>query len=251
MNAADRDVRARLEALLDSAEASRARMSFEDVRRLAHLYRLSSAQLAILRSRGHDPESIRHLNALCVRAYTHLQVAPPRREAQVGSFYFARFPATLAATACLQGIVAIVLLVGTLTGAAVVAQNPANIYAAIPSAMYPADDLERLVSSQCRSREIPRAHAGRIRNQIGLFCQPVRSQHFESDSFHSPPAFSSASRPSSSFYITESRWARSHGFFRAMRRGRSSGHGCSRMRFRNCSRSRSAQPRDYFSASPC
>jgi uncharacterized membrane protein SpoIIM required for sporulation len=147
VNVADRDVRARLEALLDSAEASRARMSFEDVRRLAHLYRLSSAQLAILRSRGRDPESIRHLNALCVRAYTHLQVAPPRREAQVGRFYFARFPATLAATARLQGIVAIVLLIGALTGAAVVAQNPANIYAAIPSAMYPADDLERLVSS--------------------------------------------------------------------------------------------------------
>lgn len=148
MNAADRDVRARLEALLDSAEASGARMSFEDVRQLAHLYRLSSAQLAILRSRGRDPESLRHLNALCVRAYTHLQVAPPRREAQVGRFYFARFPATLAATARLQGIVAIVLLIGALTGATVVAQNPANIYAAIPSAMYPADDLERLVSSR-------------------------------------------------------------------------------------------------------
>ena len=147
MNAADRDVRARLEALLDAAEASGAGMSFEDVRQLAHLYRLSSAQLAILRSRGRDPDSLRHLNALCVRAYTHLQVAPPRREAQVGRFYFARFPATLAASARLQGLVAIVLLIGALTGATVVAQNPANIYAAIPSAMYPADDLERLVSS--------------------------------------------------------------------------------------------------------
>ena len=148
MNATDRDVRARLEALLDAAERSRAQMSFEEIRQLAHLYRLSSAQLAIMRSRGRDPDSLRHLNALCVRAYTHLQVAPPRREAQVGRFYFARFPATLAATAWLQGIVAIVLLIGALTGATVVAQNPANIYAAIPSSMYPADDLERLVSSR-------------------------------------------------------------------------------------------------------
>ena len=147
MNAADRQIRARLEAQLDEAERAGERLSFEDVRGLAHLYRLASAQLAVLRSRGSDPEALRYLNALCVRAYTHLQVAPPRREAQVGRFYFARFPATLAATAWLQGLVAIVLLAGALTGATIVAQNPANIYAAIPSAMYPADDLERLVSS--------------------------------------------------------------------------------------------------------
>lgn len=147
MNAADRQIRVRLEALLDDAERSGGRLSFEDLRELAHLYRLSSAQLAVLRSRGSDPEALRYLNALCVRAYTHLQVAPPRREAQVGQFYFARFPATLAATAWLQSLVAIVLLAGALTGATIVAQNPANLYAAIPSAMYPADDLERLVSS--------------------------------------------------------------------------------------------------------
>jgi uncharacterized membrane protein SpoIIM required for sporulation len=147
VNAADRQIRARLEMLLDAAESARGRLPFEEVRELAHLYRLASAQLAVLRSRGSDPEAVRYLNALCVRAYTHLQVTPPRREAQVGRFYFARFPATLAATGWLQGLVAIVLLAGALTGAAIVAQNPANIYAAIPSAMYPADDLERLVSS--------------------------------------------------------------------------------------------------------
>ncbi len=147
MNAADRETRARLAAVLDEAERSGGRLSFEDVRALAHLYRLASAQLAVLRSRGNDPEALRYLNALCVRAYTHLQVAPPRREAQVGRFYFARFPATLAATAWLQGLVAIILLAGTLIGATIVAQNPANVYAAIPSAMYPADDLERLVTS--------------------------------------------------------------------------------------------------------
>lgn len=147
MNAADRQIGSRLEALLDDAERSGGRLSFEDLRELAHLYRLSSAQLAVLRSRGSDPEALRYLNALCVRAYTHLQVAPPKREAQVGRFYFARFPVTLAATAWLQGLVAIVLLAGALTGATIVAQNPANIYAAIPSAMYPADDLERLVRS--------------------------------------------------------------------------------------------------------
>ena len=164
MNAADRQIRARLEALLDAAERSGGRPSFEDVRELAHLYRLASAQLAVLRSRGSDPEALRYLNALCVRAYTHLQVAPPRREAQVGHFYFARFPATLAATAWLQGLVAIVMLAGALTGATIVAQNPANIYAAIPSAMYPADDLERLVTSRADRETIP-ARASQSRSE--------------------------------------------------------------------------------------
>ena len=148
MNAGDRDVRMRLEALLDNAERAGGHLSFDEVRQLAHLYRLSSAQLAILRSRGRDPDSTRHLNALCVRAYTHLQVAPPKREAQVKQFYFARFPATLAATAWLQGIIALIMLLGALSGAVIVAQNPANLYAAIPSAMYPADDLERLMTSR-------------------------------------------------------------------------------------------------------
>jgi uncharacterized membrane protein SpoIIM required for sporulation len=144
---ADQRNRARLETLLEEAERARGRLNFEELRELAHLYRLNSAQLAVARSRGGDPEALRYLNALCVRAYTHLQVAPPRREAQVGDFYFARFPATLAATARLQGLVAVVLLAGALLGATLMAQNPGNIYAAIPSAMYPADDLERLVSS--------------------------------------------------------------------------------------------------------
>jgi uncharacterized membrane protein SpoIIM required for sporulation len=147
MNALDLNIRRRLEALLDDAERAGGRLSFDDVRELAHLYRLNSAHLAVLRSRESDPEALRYLNALCVRAYTHLQLTPPRRETQLGRFYFARFPATLAATAWLQGLVAMILLTGGLIGATIVAQNPANIYAAIPSAMYPADDLDRLVNS--------------------------------------------------------------------------------------------------------
>ena len=148
MNAADRQVRARLEALLDAAERSGGRLSFEDVRELAHLYRLSlgaTCGVAIARQRSRGVA----LSQCVVRARLYPSAGDAaRREAQVGRFYFARFPATLAATAWLQGLVAIVLLAGALTGATIVAQNPANIYAAIPSAMYPADDLERLVSSR-------------------------------------------------------------------------------------------------------
>ncbi|HVN29463.1 MAG TPA: stage II sporulation protein M, partial [Candidatus Binataceae bacterium] len=147
MNAADREIRARLEARLDAAERRGGHLSFDELRDLAHLYRLGSAQLALLRSRRHDPEAMRYLNALCVRAYTHLQVAPMRRETPLRRFYFARLPATLAATAWMQALLAVVLLAGALTGATLVAHDPGNIYAAIPSAMYPADNLERLVNS--------------------------------------------------------------------------------------------------------
>ena len=215
MNAADRKIRARLEALLDAAERSGGRLSFEDVRELAHLYRLASAQLAVLRSRGSDPEALRYLNALCVRAYTHLQVAPPRREAQVGRFYFARFPATLAATAWLQGLVAIVLLAGALTGATIVAQNPANIYAAIPSAMYPADDLERLVTSAADREKFLDARRRSRSGSNRSFLPACSFTILESASSRSRPASWPASRPSSSFCTMESRSARSHGFSRA------------------------------------
>jgi uncharacterized membrane protein SpoIIM required for sporulation len=136
-----------LEALLDRAEATPRRLGFDDLRRLARLYRLSSARLAVLRSRQRsDPEAIRYLNALSVRAYTHLQVAP-RRTRSTARFFFVEFPATLAATARLQTIVAIVMVAGGLAGAALVAENPAALYACIPASMYPPDLLGQLAAS--------------------------------------------------------------------------------------------------------
>ena len=72
MNAArDRLVRDRMEAILDRIERPGKRASFDEIRELAHLYRLNSARLAILRSRDADPEAVRYLNALCVRAFTY------------------------------------------------------------------------------------------------------------------------------------------------------------------------------------
>jgi uncharacterized membrane protein SpoIIM required for sporulation len=136
------------EALLDRAERTPRRLGFDDLRRLARLYRLSSARLAVLRSRRRsDPEAIRYLNALCVRAYTHLQVAPRRARGTARVFFFAEFPATLAATAWLQAVAAIVLVAGGLAGATLVAENPAALYACIPASMYSPDLLERLATS--------------------------------------------------------------------------------------------------------
>jgi uncharacterized membrane protein SpoIIM required for sporulation len=147
LNTRDDDARARLEALLERAESARRRMSFSDLRELARLYRLVSAHLAIERSRGGDPEAIAYLNALCVRAYTHLQVTPPRQR-RIWDFFLRDFPATLAATAWLQVFTAMLLISGALTGATLVSQNPATLYAFVPSNFYGQQQLEQLANSR-------------------------------------------------------------------------------------------------------
>ena len=128
MSARETRIEEELEALLDRAERTPRRLGFDDLRRLARLYRVGSARLAMLRSRRRsDPEAVRYLNALCVRAYTHLQVAP-RRARSTGRFFLVEFPATLAATARLQVLAAIVVFAGGLAGATLVAENPAALY---------------------------------------------------------------------------------------------------------------------------
>ena len=70
---------ARFAELLDRCERLGTRtLPFDDLRELGRLYRLHAARLARLRDRGDDPEAIRHLNALCVRAYTTLYARPAR-----------------------------------------------------------------------------------------------------------------------------------------------------------------------------
>ena len=153
MSARETRIEEELEALLDRAERTPRRLGFDDLRRLARLYRLGSARLAVLRSRRRsDPEAVRYLNALCVRAYTHLQVAP-RRARSTGRFFLVEFPVTLAATARLQVLAAIVLAAGGLAGATLVAENPAALYACIPARIYPPDLLERLMNSAAQRAE--------------------------------------------------------------------------------------------------
>ena len=68
----------RFEALLDRCERLRAGgLPFDELSELGRLYRAHTAQLARLRERDDDPAAIRHLNALCVRAYSFLYVPPP------------------------------------------------------------------------------------------------------------------------------------------------------------------------------
>jgi uncharacterized membrane protein SpoIIM required for sporulation len=137
---------ARLEQLLERAERMRGRPGFDDLRELARLYRLCGARLAAERSQRTDPDRIRYLNALCVRAYSHLQVPAARRIAP-GEFFAASFPATLAQTARLQALSALVMVAGTIAGWAISAGNPAALYALLPAGEYPPDKVQRLVSS--------------------------------------------------------------------------------------------------------
>ncbi len=144
----DRRTRERMETILDRIERPGAMASFDEIRELAHLYRMASARLAILRSRDADPEAVRYLNALCVRAFTRLQAAPARRRRAARRFFMIDFPATLAATARLQILVAACLAAGAIIGASVVARNPGALYVCIPSWMYPADELGQLAASR-------------------------------------------------------------------------------------------------------
>lgn len=141
-----RQAREQLEALLDRVERIVGTLSFDDSRELARLYRISSAQLAAMRMHAADPDAIRYLNALCVRAYTRLQVAPPH-ERRLQDFFFAGMPKVLAATAWLQGIVAVVMLTGVIAGAAIVAENPAVASYCVPASFYPAGRLATLIDS--------------------------------------------------------------------------------------------------------
>ena len=72
MIARSRQSEEQLETLLDRVEVGGGRLSFEDTREMARLYRVCSARLAVQRSRARDPEQVRYLNALCVRAFTLL-----------------------------------------------------------------------------------------------------------------------------------------------------------------------------------
>jgi uncharacterized membrane protein SpoIIM required for sporulation len=153
VNARDQQASERLEELIDRAEGVGRRLPFDDLRELARMYRLNSARLAILRSRRHtDPDEIRYLNTLCVRAYSYLRVAPPGK-LRWGRFFMADFPATLAATARLQALAAMLLIAGIWVGATMVSRNPAALHACIPANMYPPQRLEQLADSAAQRAE--------------------------------------------------------------------------------------------------
>ncbi len=136
----------RFGTLLDHAEALRARgLPFDELGELARLYRRAATRLARMRERNDDPAAIRYLNALCVRAYAHLDVAPrPSADQRLA----ARLPIVLARTAWAQALAWLLLVVGVYAGAGLVAADPAAVHALIPHGLgYGPDTLDRLLVS--------------------------------------------------------------------------------------------------------
>ena len=165
MARSDSDPAARFAELLDRAERLRlAGLSFDDLRELGRLYRASAARLARLRDRGDDPEAIRHLNALCVRGYGLLYVAPGRRSGG-RAWLFDRLPRALARTWHAQCLAWGLLLVGGALGYALGARDDAAIYALVPAGLgYEDGGLSALVeTAEAREKFLAReespAHA--------------------------------------------------------------------------------------------
>jgi uncharacterized membrane protein SpoIIM required for sporulation len=143
------DPEARLGELLERAEQLRLRgLAFDDLRELGRLYRASAARLARLRDRADDPEAIRHLNALCVRAYGLLYVAPGRRSGG-RAWLFERLPAALARTWHAQCVAWALLAAGLLLGYALGTRDPGAIYALVPASLgYEDGGLTALVETE-------------------------------------------------------------------------------------------------------
>jgi len=138
----------RFEELLDRCERLRAGgLPFDELGEVGRLYRAHSARLARLREHDDDPEAIRHLNALCVRAYSFLYV-PPASERSLRTLFFERLPDALGRTWRVQVLAWALLLTGIVLGSAVAWRDPQSLHALMPGGFgYTPDQIDRLIAS--------------------------------------------------------------------------------------------------------
>jgi uncharacterized membrane protein SpoIIM required for sporulation len=123
-----------LSRLLDAAEGHRLRaLPFDDLRRIARLYRGESARLARLRDRGGDFDRIGHLNDLCVRAHAFLYSAGARRRQRRPALRLVT--RAFAETRSLRRIAWTILAVGAFLGFWLVRLDPGALYALMPSGL--------------------------------------------------------------------------------------------------------------------
>lgn len=146
---ADGESGARFEALLDRAERVRGNaLGFGELRELGHLYRLHAASLARERTRPDDPERLRHLNALCLRAHTLLAVSAPTSHS-LTRLFGARLASALGRTWRAQVAAWALLLLGGALGAALSSNDEAALTALIPASMgYSPERIDRLATSE-------------------------------------------------------------------------------------------------------
>src|SRR5207245_4858161 len=138
----------RFEALLDRCERLRAGgLPFDELSELGRLYRAHTARLARLRERDDDPAAIRHLNALCVRAYSVLYVPPPS-ERSLRTLLRVWRPDALGRTWRVQVLAWGLLLTGIALGGALAWRDPQSLHAFMPGgAGYTPDGIDRLIAS--------------------------------------------------------------------------------------------------------
>jgi len=138
----------RFEALLDRCERLRAGgLPFDELSELGRLYRAHTAQLARLRERDDDPAAIRHLNALCVRAYSFLYVPPPS-ERSLRALFLQRLPDALGRTWRVQVLAWGLLLTGIALGGALAWRDPQSLHAFMPGGGgYTPEGIDRLIAS--------------------------------------------------------------------------------------------------------
>jgi uncharacterized membrane protein SpoIIM required for sporulation len=127
-------------------QADRKGLDFDGLRELARLYRAESSRLSQLRRQGHDREEIRYLNAVCLRAYSHVY-APPPRFGRHRWLWLRGIPDALSRTARLQAVAVVLLALGAWVAAQIVAEDPANLGATVPAAMYDEAGLHELFES--------------------------------------------------------------------------------------------------------
>src|SRR2546428_7290363 len=138
----------RFEALLDRCERLRAGgLPFDELSELGRLYRAHTARLARLRERDDDPATLRHLNALCVRAYSFLYVPPPS-ERSLRTLVVERLPDALGRTWRVQALAWALLLTGIALGGALAWRDPQALHSFMPSGCgYTPERIDRLIAS--------------------------------------------------------------------------------------------------------
>lgn len=154
-----------LARLLDAAEGHRLRsLPFDDLRRLARLYRGESARLARLRDRGGDLDRIGHLNSLCVRAHGFLYSA--RRRGSQARSPWRSFVSALAGTGRIQALAWALMGIGAIVGYSLVTLDPGALYALMPASLgYDVAQIDALYrSSEARDLFLTRESTSAAHN---------------------------------------------------------------------------------------
>ena len=159
---------ARFAALLDRAEQRGvSALRFDELSELGRLYRTHVAELARLRQDDDDPAAIRHVNALCVRAYTILYVPPPGSRS-LGRLVARALPDALGRTWRAQAMAWTLLGVGTIIGFVLAWRDPSALHALVPRALgYTPEALDHLVgSAEARAAFLARTPHPHVLNMV-------------------------------------------------------------------------------------